>query len=376
MPDSLTSPGRIRPRSNRILFEQLIRDRQIRLDFGPWLSRAPGEIPDPGRESRLRGMVLGLAVGDALGAPTESILPEDRYRRFGEIRDYMPGRRNNGRKGLPSDDTQLALWTLDQLNRDGGLEPRRLLERFVNDRIYGIGATTREALGRFRRGQPWHECGVESAGNGALMRIATVLIPHVVTPSADLWADVALATFITHNDRAALASSLAFTDLLWELLQMQQIPTAEWWADRFLLSFRQIDPRCEYQPRLPWGRGLTLPFWQLVEVWLEDALHADLAVRQACQLWHSGAYLLETVPSVLYILSRHGHDAEEAITRAVNDTWDNDTVASIVGAAVGALHGEEALPRRWVEGLSGQVANNDDGRLWQILDEAKDRWGY
>jgi ADP-ribosyl-[dinitrogen reductase] hydrolase len=39
---------------------------------------------------------------------------------------------------------------------------------------------------------------------------------------------------------------------------------------------------------------------------------------------------------------------EEAIVRAVDDTTDNETVAAIVGAAVGAVHGRSALPERWV----------------------------
>jgi ADP-ribosylglycohydrolase len=62
--------------------------------------------------------------------------------------------------------------------------------------------------------------------------------------------------------------------------------------------------------------------------------------------WYSGAFLLETVPSVLYILERHGNDPEEAIIRAVNDTRDNKTVAAIVGAAVEAPHGIGRLRRR------------------------------
>jgi hypothetical protein len=79
------------------------------------------------------------------------------------------------------------------------------------------------------------------------------------------------------------------------------------------------------------------------------------ASGSACDEWYSGAYLLETVPSVLYILMRQGADPEEAIVRAVNDTQDNDTIAAIVGAAVGALQGAAALPARWVEGLPGRT---------------------
>jgi ADP-ribosyl-[dinitrogen reductase] hydrolase len=57
-----------------------------------------------------------------------------------------------------------------------------------------------------------------------------------------------------------------------------------------------------------------------------------------------------------------------------NDTWDNDTVAAIVGAAFGALHGASHLPRRWVDDLSGQVDGGDDGRVFQLLDHARVLW--
>lgn len=39
----------------------------------------------------------------------------------------------------------------------------------------------------------------------------------------------------------------------------------------------------------------------------------------------------------------------------MNDTRDNDTVAAIVGAAVGALHGKSALPARWIRNLLGRT---------------------
>jgi ADP-ribosylglycohydrolase len=58
------------------------------------------------------------------------------------------------------------------------------------------------------------------------------------------------------------------------------------------------------------------------------------------------------MPSVIYLLMRHGHEPKEAIVRAVNDTKDNHTVASIVGAAVGALHGHRNLARTCCESRS------------------------
>ena len=74
---------------------------------------------------------------------------------------------------------------------------------------------------------------------------------------------------------------------------------------------------------------------------------------------------------MLYILMCHAHDPEEAIVRAVNDTRDNDTVAAIVGAAVGALHGEDALPFYWRQGLLGRTRENDDGRVFALLDQVE-----
>lgn len=81
------------------------------------------------------------------------------------------------------------------------------------------------------------------------------------------------------------------------------------------------------------------------------------------------------MPCVLYIVACHAGDPEEAIIRAVNDTRDNDTVAAIVGAAVGALHGLRALPERWRRNLLGRTAGDDSGRVFELIDRARARFG-
>jgi len=107
---------------------------------------------------------------------------------------------------------------------------------------------------------------------------------------------------------------------------------------------------------------------------VQQTLEAGLSVSEACQRWYSGAYLLETVPSVLYILCQYAHAPEEAIIRAVNDTKDNDTIAAIVGAVVGALHGKRGLSEEWIKGLLGRTREDDDGYIFQLLDEARIIW--
>ena len=67
---------------------------------------------------------------------------------------------------------------------------------------------------------------------------------------------------------------------------------------------------------------------------------------------------------------KHGQNMEEAIVSAVNDTNDNDTIAAIVGAAVGALHGKRAIPERWLKNLLGRTSYTDDGRVFELLRKA------
>ncbi|MGZ9112333.1 MAG: ADP-ribosylglycohydrolase family protein [Rhodoplanes sp.] len=51
--------------------------------------------------------------------------------------------------------------------------------------VFGIGQSA-TLLRKYRAGQPWPEAAARSAGNGALMRIAPVLVPHRRAPLADL----------------------------------------------------------------------------------------------------------------------------------------------------------------------------------------------
>jgi ADP-ribosylglycohydrolase len=255
---------------------------------------------------------------------------------------------------------------------DEGLIPQHLAQRFRRGHIYGIGQTVLRFLTNLERGRPWQEAGVASAGNGSLMRIAPVLVPHLRNPSPALWADVALAAVLTHNDPASTGSCLAYVGVLWELLGRTEAPEPEWWLDSFCRTLEPLEGETRYRTRTP-AIKYEGPLWPFTHEQVRQALAEDLPVVEACNRWHSGAYLLETVPCVLYILYRHADDPEEAILRAVNDTSDNDTVAAIVGAAVGALHGRSALPERWIRGLLGRTAAADDGRRFKLIAQARER---
>ena len=300
--------------------------------------------------------------------------PRSRKARYGEIKDYLSSRFAEDRAvGLPSDDTQMAFWTVENLLQYGRLVPEALAATFCEKQIYGIGRTVREFIRQHKDlKMSWYESGVASAGNGALMRIAPVLLPHLRHPSSALWADAALAAFLTHNDRGSTASCIAFINLLWNALRMDTVPPRGWWVNTFCQVARELEGDTRFSPR---NDSISFqhcgPLWVFTETVVNEALSKGLPVLDACESWHSGAYLLETVPCFIYILETCCHDPELAIIRAVNDTRDNDTIASIVGAAVGALHGKKALPERWVKNLLGRTEKDDDGHLFTLIDRCK-----
>jgi len=359
--------------NNREIFQHLMATRKIRLGHGSIFTVTPQHFGLDFDFGRLEGMMLGLTIGDALGNTTESLLPRERRARFGEIRNYLPNRETGEKRGLPSDDTQLAYWTLEQMLEDHSFVPERVASRFCRGRIFGIGRTVREFIRNYQNGLPWYQCGPHSAGNGALMRIAPMLMPHLRPATPDLWIDAALSAMITHNDSGSIAACLSFINILWQALRMKQPPEPEWWPRTYVEVARDLE-QSTYGPRGGSYHHFRGHIWQFVEETVEAAYARGLTVLEACEIWYSGAFLLETVPSVLFILMRHAHDPEEAIVRAVNDTKDNDTIAAIVGAAVGALHGRQKIPESWLKNLTARTAEQDDGRVYELLEAAQRLW--
>ncbi len=356
---------------NQTILYDLFNRNAIRIHRGKIFDRELQPKTSDFDFAKVDGMMLGLAVGDALGNTTEGLSPSIRADSFGEVRDYLMNHRFDAARGFPSDDTQLAYWTLEQMIQDRGFDPQRLAEQFCSEHIYGVGLAVSEFRENFNSGKPWFESGPESAGNGALMRIAPILIPHLKTGGTSLWTDTALCAMMTHNDTASISACLAFVAMLWDLLDMNSPPPKDWWLQRYLEVTSDLETGTEYKPRGADFIGYSGPMYKFVKQAIGWADFQEFSVLDACNSWYSGAYLLETVPSVLYILKLHAHDPEAAIIRAVNDTHDNDTIAAIVGAAVGALHGKDTLPKRWLDNLSGRTRESDDGKIFELLNQAK-----
>lgn len=138
----MTSPGCV---------ERLIDEGRLAVRREGFQGLGPPPADPVVSADRVEGMLLGLAIGDALGNTSEGLPPAERAARFGEITDYLPHPRAGGRPvGLPSDDTQLAFWTLESLLEHRRGVPEDVIARFAAGEIVGVGRTVAAALRRYR----------------------------------------------------------------------------------------------------------------------------------------------------------------------------------------------------------------------------------
>ncbi len=132
------------------------------------------------RTDRQRGALIGLAVGDALGAAVEFKPPGS----FEPVTGYRGGGPHGLGPGQFTDDTSMALALADSIGKVGwdlNDQARRYVawwqngEYSVNGRCFDIGITVQGALSRFQRTENANNSGDSSdraSGNGSIMRLA------------------------------------------------------------------------------------------------------------------------------------------------------------------------------------------------------------
>src|SRR5262249_34149135 len=181
-------------------------------------------MPHLSRVDRVRGCLLGLAVGDALGAPLEGLSSQQIKSHYGRVKNYVDGVQAWKRKpyrwrlrGLYTDDTQQALALSDVLLEHGRADQERLAELYLNlatprgafpGAHRGTGRSFRQVLAALERGVPAHQTGQPGAGIGAAMRIAP--IPLFFGEDTDaLFESAIAASLMTHRDIRSLSGALA-----------------------------------------------------------------------------------------------------------------------------------------------------------------------
>ena len=291
-------------------------------------------------KDRRRGALIGLAVGDALGAAVEFSSPGS----FTPVTGYRSGGPHGLKAGEWTDDTSMALALADSMASAGwdlNDQASRYVEWWqtgkysVNGRCFDIGVTTRSALSRFVANKTALASGDASeraSGNGSIMRLAPVPIGH-----ADLYPDKL-------DELARLADESSLPTHASEQCRS---------ACRYLATVLAALVRGE-------DRAAVLsPTWKPLQI-LNDIKPLHPLIREVAQgsfrhkqppAIEGSGWVVKSLEASLWAF----HDAgtfEEAVLRAVNLGDDADTTGAICGQLAGAFWGESKIPSALRSGLA------------------------
>ena len=334
------------------------------------------------RIDRVRGCLLGLAVGDALGAPLEGLSAQQIRSHYGQVVDYVDGSRAWKKKpyrwrmpGLYSDDTQQALALCDVLLEQRRVDPDRLAELYLalaNPKgAYigahrGVGRSFRQVLADLERGVSPRLTGQTSAGIGAAMRIAPVALYFLGEPDA-MFEAVMEASLMTHRDVRSLAGAMAVAHAVRRLaagalrepsflfrLAADVAKEEERIASRYahIVSSLDLHSRSLSQALAHVESLLELPRERALAGLVEEANRhgADPVCKRPTM-----GFPPACIPTCLYLLLTCD-TLEEALIEVVNLGGDADTTGAILGALGGAHHGVAAIPDRWLDRLQNREA--------------------
>ena len=340
-------------------------------------------MPSPTRLERVRGCLLGLAIGDALGAPLEGLSSQQIRSHYDVVNHYVDGSQAWRKKpnrwrlpGLYTDDTQQALALAEVLLECGTIDINRLATLYLDmacppgDYLgvhRGIGRSFRKVIDELQAGTSPLETGQSSAGIGAAMRIAPVAI-YLGDDQEALFRAVLDSSLMTHRDVRSLAGALAVAHAARRLLDGEERTPS------FLLRLagdvardeKRIarDARSSSVVSLrPYGRSLStalahaeslleLPRNQALGSLVEEANRHG--ANPLCKRATMG-FPPACIPTCLHVLLTTD-TFEEALVEIVNLGGDADSAGAILGALAGAHYGVDAIPKRWLADLKNYDA--------------------
>lgn len=279
---------------------------------------------------RFSGCLLGLAVGDALGAQFEGEPPEAIARVVPSVAMLVESLPPNGLHY--TDDTQMAIGVAETLVRCGRIDEAELCRQFAANyeahRGYGYGA--RLVLEAMIAGQDYKSVAAThlpggSFGNGAAMRVAPVGLMFRHSPDL-IWQQAELSALPTHvhplgiEGAQILALAVGLASTTDELNRADFFPT---------LAARST--------------------WDEYAGPLRRAARVDSA-KDLC-LFGNGVDAMSSVVTAIACFGLTPHSYEQTISNAIHLGGDTDTIAAMAGALSGAYLGRGAIPARLIDAL-------------------------
>jgi ADP-ribosyl-[dinitrogen reductase] hydrolase len=290
-------------------------------------------------KDRCRGALIGLAVGDALGAAVKFSRPGS----FAPVTGYHGGGPHGLKAGEWTDDTSMALALANSMV-SAGWDLNDQAERYldwwkngtysVNGRCFDIGVTTRSALSRFLATRDVLLSGDDAeraSGNGSIMRLAPVpiryagLYPDRVHELSRLAEESSVPTHASGQCRSACRY---LGTILAALIQGEDRQAVLSPDGKALLHLNDIKP---------------------LHPLIQEVAQGSFRHKRPPAIQGSG-WVVKSLEAALWAF----HDAdsfEQAVLKAVNLGDDADTTGAVCGQLAGAYWGESKIPEPWRGGL-------------------------
>ena len=305
--------------------------------------------------ARFTGSIVGLAIGDALGHPTELLSMRAIHERYGArgVTGFEPSGVHPA--GTFTDDTQMTIGVARALVRTGGSDLEHTMNVLADELVAWAGSAANDrAPGRtclrgcraLRDGVQWRQAGVtDSKGCGAAMRAAPIgLFFHDDLDRLVLYA--AAQSALTHLHPTAIASSVAAAAAVAHVLAHGLLGLVEAARAATERVTRALLVEVGCLPELAASIGNAEMLAALDRTCA--ALHSE--AEDVCTLLGGAWVGEEAVAAALWCVLR-SQRFDDAVLRGANSSGDSDSIACIAGSIYGAHLGLEALPEAWRGGV-------------------------
>jgi ADP-ribosylglycohydrolase len=302
---------------------------------------------------RALGALYGVALGDAMGMPTEGRTREAIRARFGWLDRFQPGPdREFVPGGLPAgavtDDTQQTVMVAEGIVEAGGrVEPRILARRIVEwaDALGDtagsfLGPSSARAIAALRSGVPPEQSGRFGETNGAAMRIVPV---GIRSPSADLPAlldRVEQASLATHHTDVAISGAALIAGAVSAAIDA---PAGGAGMDTVIACALE----CAELGRSRGNRVAAASVAERAAVAVGFARSAESDeqfLQRVYDVVGTSVLTPESVPAALGVAVRAQRNPVRAAVLAANLGGDTDTIGAMAAGICGALTGVKGVP--------------------------------
>lgn len=289
---------------------------------------------------KIKSVVLGHAVADALGVPVEFCSREELVRK--PVSEMLGFGTYSVPAGSWSDDTSMSLCALASL-AEGKIDFDEIMQNFgrwyynneftPSGEVFDVGNTCRLAIHNYHhKNCSYKDCGLGDAnsnGNGSLMRIHPfVLYAHYKMMKPTDWEPMIFeASALTHaHQRSGLACGI-YAHILMNLLADPSIDAVETALKQAKLRYRDNGEFCHYS-----------------RIFDSDFPKLDVGKIK------SSGYVVDTLEAAVWCLLTTDN-YKDCVLKAVNLGSDTDTVGATAGGLAGALYGYDAIPKDWLNTL-------------------------